>query len=87
VGARVVSSPSARRRIETEGVAVTFRSKTLLISGRAAFLILWIAACAERINSISVGRLVADFAHTQVKVKLLDAVPSDVLDRFLGELL
>jgi hypothetical protein len=81
-----VSSTDTRHEIDTAGVAVLFNGKSVLVDGRAAFTILWIAALAQRINSIPLGRLVVDFAHEQVKPKLWESEPGDIVDKFLADL-
>lgn len=61
-------------------VAVSFGSKTYYVTGRAALLIAWIATCAERINATPMGCLVANFAHSQLKLELTESLPAIRLD-------
>ena len=81
-----MSAADVRHQVETEGVAVVFRGKAIFIAGRAAFLIVWIAALAQRINSVPFGRLVVDFAHNRAKPRLWESEPEDVVERFLADL-
>jgi len=87
VGAGAVKPRAdTRSQIETAGVAVLFNGKTIFVVGRAAVLVVWIAALAERINAITIGRLVADFTHERVKPRLWESEPGDVVEKFLGDL-
>lgn len=69
-----------RRSLAAIEVVVSFGSKTYCVTGRAALLIAWIASCAERINSTPVGRLAANFAHSQLKLELTESLPAIRLD-------
>jgi len=51
-----------------------------VVSGRAAVLIALIVRHAERLNAIPVGRLVAHFAHQQVKAEVTESLPPVRLD-------
>jgi hypothetical protein len=48
----------------------------LRVSGRAAAIILQIAAHQDALNRILVGRLVADFAHAKTKLELTESFPA-----------
>jgi hypothetical protein len=50
------------------------------VSGRAAAIIGLVAAHADRINAIPVGKLVASFAQGQVKLELVESLPAVRLD-------
>jgi hypothetical protein len=51
-------------------------AERLLVSGRAAVLIVQIATHAAALNRIPVGRLVADFAHAKTKIDLTESFPA-----------
>jgi hypothetical protein len=57
-------------------VTVSFGSTTLHVAGRAGLLIAWIATHAERVNAKPIGRLVAHFAHRQLKLELTESLPA-----------
>jgi len=75
-----VSDQKPRRSLGAIEVVVTFGAKTLHVTGRAGLLIAWIATCADRINATPVGRVVAHFAHHQLKLRLAEELPAIRLD-------
>jgi hypothetical protein len=56
-------------------VRVLCGTTSLAVSGRAAFMILQIARHADHINAPLVGKLVAHFAHQQVKLEVRESLP------------
>lgn len=56
-------------------VTVVAGNERLEVGGRAARIILQVAANVEKVNATPVGRLVANFAHQQVKLELVESLP------------
>jgi hypothetical protein len=60
---------------ESRGLTVVAGDQSVRVNGRAARLIVLLAFHADRINGLTVGRIVANFAHTQLKVELNESLP------------
>jgi hypothetical protein len=57
-------------------VTVSIRSASADLTGPAAEAVALLAAYADRLNAIPVGRAVIDFAHGRVKIDLTESLPS-----------
>jgi hypothetical protein len=57
-------------------VTVQIRSEAARLRGQAAEAVALLAAYADRLNAIPVGRAVIDFAHGRVKIDLTESLPS-----------
>lgn len=61
---------------DCNGVTVTAGTESFRVTGRAAVLIGLVAAHADRINALAVGKVVANVAQRQVKLELVESLPA-----------
>ena len=62
-------------------ITVQAGGESVRVTGRAAEIIGLLVLHAERVNTISVGRLVANFAHGKTNIELTESLPALRLDR------
>jgi hypothetical protein len=68
-------TPVAEPAVSGELVSLA-GAEQIRVSGRAAVIIIQIAAHAAALNLIAVGRLVADFAHAKARLELTESFPA-----------
>ncbi len=73
--AAAVTDMNRPKLSELEGTLIV-GSERFTLSGRALLVLARLAARAEWINETPTGRVIANFAHGQVKLELIEALPA-----------
>ncbi len=69
-------SDGLRPKLSRLVATLTVASERFELTGRAALVLARLAAHAEWINETPTGRVIANFAHGQVKLELIEALPA-----------
>ena len=71
-----MSDRASRPKLSELGATLIVGPERFELTGRAVVVLARLAARADWINETPTGRVIANFAHGQVKLELIEALPA-----------